>query len=188
MSTVGIHSTPGRRGYSMQTFTRTMFWPADPRADEVNIVDIGHALSNICRFGGHAKRFYSVAQHSVLVSRIVEPVFALKGLMHDAPEAYIGDLVRPIKRLPGMHVYENVEDAVWSVICERFGISQTLPKEVIEADHTALATEMRDVMGGHVHRCDLPDPLPETINPLPAQAAEELFLARFFELVESKGG
>jgi uncharacterized protein len=158
MTTIGIHSTPGRIGYSMQTFTRLMFWPADPRASEVNIRDIAHALSTLCRFGGHAKWFYSVAQHSVLVSRIVDPVFALKGLLHDA------------------------EDAVWSAICERFELSQMLPRVVMEADQIALATEMRDMMGGHVHRCDLPDPLPERIEPLSPVMAEAHFLNRFFEL------
>ncbi len=115
MPIIGVHESAGRGGYSMQTFSRTMFYPLDPHPEDVHIVDIAHALANICRFGGHAKRFYSVAQHSVLVSRIVEPEDALHGLMHDAAEAYVGDVVRPIKHMPGMAAYHAAEQSC--VVC-----------------------------------------------------------------------
>ncbi len=182
MPIIGVHESAGRGGYSMQTFSRTMFYPLDPHPEDVHIVDIAHALANICRFGGHAKRFYSVAQHSVLVSRIVQPEDALHGLMHDAAEAYVGDVVRPIKHMPGMAAYHAAEQGVWCAICARFWMDARLPDGVQKADQVALATEMRDVMAGAVHRCNLPDPLSERIVSLPPREAKEMFIARFLEL------
>lgn len=81
----------------IQTFTGRAFWPLRPRAEDVRIEDIAHALAMKCRFGGMTRQFYSVAQHSVLVSRIVPPADALWGLLHDAAEAYLPDVCRPIK-------------------------------------------------------------------------------------------
>src|SRR5258708_302056 len=86
-----------RRGNWMQTYTGRAYWPADPRAEDVCIEDIAHALSLLCRYTGHCKRFYSVAEHSILISQVVPPEYAFFGLMHDAQEAYINDLARPIK-------------------------------------------------------------------------------------------
>lgn len=87
----------------MQTYTGRVFWPLEPRPEDVDIVDIAHALANLCRYGGHSKVFYSVAHHSVLVSQIVPPADALWGLMHDSAEAYVIDLIRPIKHSEGAH-------------------------------------------------------------------------------------
>src|SRR5262245_27549306 len=105
-----------RIGDWMQTISGRKFWPLDPRPEEVCIEDIGHALSLVCRFGGHCHTFYSVAEHSVRVSLLAEDMakssahwtdenirmIALSGLLHDAAEAYIGDMVRPLKRQPQM--------------------------------------------------------------------------------------
>src|SRR4051812_16341267 len=74
----------------------------DPRNHNYDIKAIAHALSNLCRYTGHSKRFYSVAEHCVLVSRLVDPRFAFEGLMHDASEAFCGDVASPLKKLlPG---------------------------------------------------------------------------------------
>lgn len=83
----------------IQTYSGHRVWPFNPTAPEnvFCIEDIAHSLANICRFNGHVRKFYSVAEHSVLGSQIILPKFALQFLMHDAAEAYIGDVSRPIK-------------------------------------------------------------------------------------------
>ena len=81
-----------RNGSWLQTYTGIQFWPLDPRPEEIDIQDIAHALSLLCRFNGHCQRFYSVAEHSVHVSTILAPEFGLWGLLHDAAEAYLSDI------------------------------------------------------------------------------------------------
>lgn len=88
-----------RRGDWMMTYSGRAFWPLDPRADEIDPLDIAHALSMLCRYGGHVRRFYSVAEHCVLMSHAVAPEHALWALLHDATEAYMVDLPRPINRI-----------------------------------------------------------------------------------------
>jgi len=133
-----------RKGDWIQTYTGRMFWPEDPRAAEINIVDIAHALANICRFGGHCCEFYSVAQHSLEVAALVGEEDRLAALLHDAAEAYIGDMVRPIKRR--MARFSEMERGIHTVICERYGLSPDMPKSVKEADEIMLATEAKWLM------------------------------------------
>lgn len=123
----------------MQTFSGQQFWPLLPMG-EIKFIDIAHALSMICRYGGHTKSFYSVAQHCVLASHMVPAEHAKWALLHDAAEAYLGDIVRPIKKSFGFYVpdrdfmvtYEHCEANLLSVIGERFGLEWPLPVEVIE--------------------------------------------------------
>lgn len=105
---------------------------------------IAAVLSKICRFGGHTKRFYSVAQHSVLVASLLPPEFAFEGLMHDAHEAIIGDITTPMKRVaPGLAVIdERSEDVLRST----FGLSLRLHPEVKRADLIALVIEAAHLM------------------------------------------
>ena len=111
------------RGDWMQTYTGVRFYPMDPRPEELDIRDIAHALSLICRYGGHVDRFYSVAEHCVLMSQCVPEEHALWALLHDASEAYVGDMVRPLKRqLPE---YEAAEGRVIAAIVERVGLPST---------------------------------------------------------------
>src|SRR5438128_12538670 len=84
------------RGDWMQTYTGRAFYPLDPRLDDICIEDIAHALSMLCRYGGQCQEFYSVAEHSVLMSYAVNPQHALWALLHDATESYMGDLIRPL--------------------------------------------------------------------------------------------
>lgn len=129
----------------MQTFTGRQFWPIDPRPDEVHIEDIAHALSNTCRYAGHCKRFYSVAEHSVLVSRAVGEEDALWGLLHDASEAYLADVVKPAKRfIPG---YVEAEARLMKAICERFKLPLECPERVKACDEAILGDELAAVMG-----------------------------------------
>lgn len=105
---------------------------------------VAHALGNICRFTGHCSKFYSVAEHSVHVSRIVPKQHALAGLVHDAQECIVGDCNRPLKNeLPG---YKAIEDANWKVFARFFGVAYELPKEVKLADNQMLLAEYQQIM------------------------------------------
>lgn len=136
----------GRKGLWIQTYTDRKYWPLDPRPEEVFIEDIAHALSNECRFGGHSKNFYSVAQHCVLVAVHTLPEFRAQALMHDASEAYLKDIPKPIKKY--LKGYEELEQLNALVIGEAFGLELvTLPDAVHEQDDRALFTEKRDLRG-----------------------------------------
>ncbi len=135
------------RGDWIQTAMGRQFWPISPRADEVFIDDISHALSMLCRFGGHCTRFYSVAEHSVLLSRAATGQTAqvrLWALMHDASEAYIVDVPRPLK--PFLTGYRASEDAIMAVVCERFGMDPEMPAIVKQLDTAILTDEMQQNM------------------------------------------
>lgn len=109
-----------RKGDFMQVWTGGIYWPLDPRAEEVYIEDIAHSLAMQCRYGGHCSPYYSVAEHSVHVSRLVPPHMALLGLLHDATEAYLSDVIRPLKR--HLTNYKEIEQLNWLAIAERFGL------------------------------------------------------------------
>lgn len=128
-----------RIGDWMQTHSGVQFWPLDPRPDEVRLEDIAWSLSNQCRYAGHCAFFYSVAQHSVMVAEMVPPELAKVALLHDAAEAYLVDLPRPVKRM--MPDYRAAEDVVWRAIAARFGLPIDIPAAVKAADEDALATE-----------------------------------------------
>ncbi|MGO4302172.1 metal-dependent phosphohydrolase [Cupriavidus sp. RAF12] len=114
----------------------------DLASNVVTIEDIAHGLSNVCRFAGHSPEFYSVAQHSVLVSYLVPAEDALAGLMHDATEAYLGDMPTPLKRL--MPAYRELENRLHEDISRRFNLNPVLPPSVKQADLVALGGEKRD--------------------------------------------
>jgi hypothetical protein len=121
-----------RRGDWTQTYTGRQFWPLDPRAEDIDPRDVAHALSLQCRYNGMVRSFYSVAEHCVLMSLAVAPEHALHALLHDATEAYVGDMVRPLKN--HMRAYRAAEDLVWAAVAERFGVDPTIPDEVHDAD------------------------------------------------------
>lgn len=116
------------------------FWPMDPRPEDIFLSDIAHHLSLECRFGGACAWHYSVAQHSISVSRLVSPENALWGLLHDAAEAYLKDIPRPLKVELG-NVYRNAEARVLACVAVRFGLAFLIPPEVHEVDNRVLMTE-----------------------------------------------
>jgi uncharacterized protein len=127
----------------MQTYTGRAFYPMDPRVEDIDPVDIAHALSMLCRYGGHVQTYFSVAEHCVLMSYAVSPENALWALLHDATEAYVGDMIRPLKQ--AMPAYRAAEDYLMRVICQRFGLDDVCPDEVQLADNRILRDE-RDAL------------------------------------------
>lgn len=136
------------RGDWSQLYSGRQFFPMSPRPEDVDAVDIGHALGMLCRYNGHVSHFYSVAEHSVHVSRALEAAgedchTQLAGLLHDAAEAYVGDMVRPLKLQ--MPAYVAAEDRVLGVIFEHFlmppEFAVAMPVAVREADNRILLDE-----------------------------------------------
>ena len=170
-----------RRGDWIQTAKGRQFWPLDPRPEEVHLDDIAHALSLACRFGGHCLRFYSVAEHSVHLARLCLPENALWGLLHDASEAYLADVPRPLKRwLPG---YRQAEKAVEAAIAVRFGLPLEMPSQVKSLDGAMLAAEQLQVMEAAPAPWEaLPAPARVTIECWSPERARYEFLRAFDEL------
>lgn len=167
-----------RQGDWIQTFTGKQFWPMDPSPDEIDIEDIAHALSMLCRYGGHCLRFYSVAEHSVLLARAVAPRHRLHALLHDASEAYLIDLPRPIKNcLAG---YREAERVIEIAVAMHFDLPLAMPSEVKRAD-TQILMDERAVNMRHAPSRWTTDtsPLGVTLQFWSPEQAEAEFLAEF---------
>jgi uncharacterized protein len=191
------------RGDWMQTFTGRQFWPLDPKAEDIAVEDIAHGLSLLCRYNGHISRFYSVAEHCVLMSQWVEfqshsRLAALEALLHDGSEAYLGDMIRPLKI--NMPEYRAAEAAVELEIARKFGFptvwQQTrrglfgigrretevyvMPGIVKQADNRILFTERAALMGEPpaMWAFDDLEPLPVTITGWSPPVAEAEWLSR----------
>ena len=174
-----MHRTSAsRKGNWIQTYSGRQFWPVDPRSEDVDLMDIAHALSNLCRYAGHSRSFYSVGQHSVLASQIVPPRDAGWALMHDAAEAYVVDLPRPIKHDPGAAWYREIERRVMAAVCLRFSLPMIQPASVSLADDVLLSTERRDLMAPSVEWSAHSDPMPKLIVPWTPEEAKDQFLCR----------
>lgn len=150
-----------RRGSWMQTYAGQRIYPLDPRADEIHFDDICVGLARECRYGNQSRDFYSVGEHSVIVSNYVELLAtergwlpgeaheaACEGLLHDAAEAYLGDIPRPLKRQRAMRGYCRIEARWWSALCERFDLHPTKESTdlVHEVDHRLLLDEIDALM------------------------------------------
>jgi uncharacterized protein len=170
-----------------RTFTGRHVYPLAPEPCQIAIEDIGHSLARQTRFLGHTKEPYSIAQHSVLVSQVVPPEDALWGLLHDASEAYLGDLPAPIKHDPAMAFYRAIEDRLMHAIAARFCLRPEAPESVKRADRLLLATEFRDVihvedMDWIARECGCSPAGGMVIVPWPPLVAEYRFFERFAEL------
>lgn len=170
----------GRVGDWLQTFTGRPFWPLDPRPDEIDIEDIAQALSLKCRYGGHCLCFYSVAEHSVLVSQHVAPEHALWALLHDAGEAYLADIPRPVK--PSLDGWKAIEARVMRAVCDRFGLPHQEPREVKAVDFAITTDEKISLMADGPAWTGLMPPVGAVIRGLSPVEARAAFMARFAEL------
>ncbi len=166
------------------TYTGGVFSLTDPDPATIQIEDIAHHLAYLCRFAGATRRFYSVAQHSVLVSLFCPPEHAREGLMHDASEAYCLDMPRPLKYLPGMEQYRAIEQRISDAVRIRFGLLPVLPDSVKHVDMALLMTERQKLLGPQHAPWDRevePLEVPDFESWTPERAEKE-FLNRFWEL------
>lgn len=168
------------------TFSGKMFTPLAPKEEDIEIEDIAHALSNICRYTGHVKEFYSVAQHCVLCSWLAPPGYMLEALLHDASEAYLSDIAGPLKKfLPD---YQAAEERLDRVARGRFGLPLEMSEVVKEIDYRMLVTEARafeipwwrEWVDRGVHPYSMP------IVPWAPDVAERRFLKRYRDLTEGR--
>jgi len=149
-----------RTGHWMQTFTGVQYYPYDPRPEDFVLEDIAHAVSKENR---------------------------LWALFHDAAEAYLGDLIRPVKRGSALGIeFSALEDHTLSMIAERFDLPWPIPDEIHEADNRMLATESRDVLGGQVRSWNLggAEPYTKVLVEWTPQMAKTLFLHQYDQILK----
>lgn len=164
------------------------FDPSTPEENTYLISDIAHALSKECRYAGHCNGAYSVAQHSVMVSNLVPKKYALIGLMHDATEAYIRDMPKPIKAFLGP-AYNELEERVWKGIARTFDLPEEIPEAVHVADREAMGIEIQSGIAPVAYDPEwdkyriLADGTKVVDGVWTQQAAEHAFLYRFGQLV-----
>jgi hypothetical protein len=152
---------------------------AAPHSSPFTIEDIAHGLAHICRYSGQCNGFYSVAEHSLLVSETATG-FELEALMHDAAEAFLGDITRPLKQM--LPDYKRIEGDVERAIFSRFGIQTPIPREVKQADLRVLAAEQRQIMPRGTDdwlRGQDVVPAPIVVRNLPPVEAKRAWLERF---------
>lgn len=178
-------STP-QRSY-IRTFTGRKFFWNHVEHNRFYVEDIAHALAYNCRFTGHTKKFYSVAQHSVYASLMARPIHALAALLHDAPEAYVHDTPSPLKwwlKQNGFTAFDELEHKIGSAVNAEFGLPYPNPPEIKEIDRRMLATEGRDLMTGNEDYSKYAEPYNFTIEPVSPDEAEGVFMMRFNDLVQ----
>ena len=172
----------------IQTFTGKAIDVCDPKPEDIEIEDIAIGLSRQCRFNGQCSRFYSVAEHSVHVSRTLESwgldrETCFLGLMHDAAEAYVGDIVQPIKR--GLANFDAIEERFFHAIADRFMMRRSIPPVVKEADIACLVEEQAELMSPSPRPWRLPSvrkATPLAMHESQWHAAFDLFRSSYFGL------
>jgi hypothetical protein len=164
--------------------------PIDPDIKDFHIIDIATGLSNLCRWSGQTKTFYSVAEHSLWVSYLVPEHWAIEGLMHDAAEAYVNDIVRCVKKeLP---LYNEIEKRVMAEICEAFSLYDPLlwPDYINAADNDVGNNEIRDLVTNGPERyptCKAETFIDLTGPRMTPEVAKKAFLERFLKLLREDG-
>ena len=177
----------GKEDAWIQTYSGKTINVFNPREEDIDIEDIAHALAMTTRFNGHLKDYYSVAEHCINVSHIVSPQFALAGLMHDASEAYLSDVPRPIKAfMPEMTI---VEGTLMNLIFKKFKVKywtdhiKVIDRRLCVTEANALDMDISTWIEGT-------DKYPlypiEYVRCLPWYDAKQLFLKRFNELYDQQ--
>lgn len=184
----------------MNTFRGEKVDPFNLRPEQVSLVDIAQSLSNLCRFTGHVEPFYSVAQHSYIMSQLIQPEYAAQALFHDSPEIYTNDISRPVKR-NGIKVWDEplgeyigfkvLEERIFKTIITSLGIpllTDYAHNRIGHIDIRLCMTEARDLMprtnlkewevyaDGYRPYSDL------HIVPVPPEEARRQFYIRYNEL------
>lgn len=179
----------------IQTYTGRKFYPLDPSPEDVDIIDIAHALSMTCRFSGHCRAFYSVAEHSVHMARFADgyldgPEVALWALLHDASEAYLPDVCRPIK--DQMEGFREWEDRILEAVADKYQLPFPIPEcdTIKDLDTRILLTEMDVLMDGDEarHTLDGHEALPVRLHMWTPEWAKREFLSTFHRLQELRHG
>lgn len=176
----------------LNTFSGKRVSLYDPQPEDIEPIDIAHGLSMQCRYNGHIKEFYSVAEHSLVASLMgyganpFNPGLALAALLHDASEAYLGDIISPLKRhLPG---YAEFETKMTQVIYVKFGIEHFIDSSFVhEVDRRMLATEARQLVNKHPDWHVPYEPYRITLTCMDPKEAKYQFMHRFRELVSLNG-
>ena len=168
----------------MTTFTGKLLDFDDLRPEMICVEDIAHSLARICRYNGHVDAFYSVAQHSVLAARYAPFGFKFKALMHDAAEAYVGDLTRKLKYSDELTGFRLIEQRVEQLLARRFKLSTSMSSTVKLVDNRLAVTEKRDLFT-HWDNVEWPhqagvEPYAELIVPWTWSDAEDEFLRQFY--------
>jgi len=169
------------------TWTGRVFNPLRPDPAVICIEDIAHSLSGASRYLRHTDKPYSTAQHCVILSHLVAPALALKALLHDGDEAYIGDVIAPLKTQSLMGPYRALSSLWIATIFVKFGLSAEFPDEVHALDVQLRINEVRDLFRVVPDWALAGTPLPlsgRPIVPWSADEAESRFLARFKALQE----
>lgn len=159
----------------------------NPVPEQIHIDDIAWSLARTMRFNGHTTRPYSVAEHCLLGATQCAPANRLAFLLHDATEAYLGDVVGPLKNTPMFDKYRQLEWRWWEAVALRFGLPIYVAGQVNVVDKRMLVTELRDLMGRRPLSTDQYKPFAMVIGAAPEGVAER-FLARFGALVGKRKG
>jgi hypothetical protein len=167
--------------YYSYTHKKIRFEYLNPTVEMIDIEDIAHALSNICRFTGHSIFHFSVAQHSISLSRLVSHENRPWALLHDAAEAYINDLATPLKNLID-GTYCKLEARIMEVICQKFGLSVEEPEEVKILDRILTINELKILVNPDFESENTYPQILEDITPWPPYISKREFLKRYEEL------
>lgn len=167
----------------IMTYSGRQFYPLSPRIEDISILDIAHALSNICRFTGHVREFYSVGEHSLRAAQQAPQYLKLAVLLHDASEAYLNDLSRPVKHSAALVGYRAAEKHLQDMIGLKFGVEFTDPL-IHEIDNRMLMTERRDLMPASARSWNIEQwPYADIIHPAPNESVECHFLEMYENLM-----